>query len=124
MKSKLNITTGGIMKNIKYLLLTVAFVMTITFAGSALNSNGTMSVSAQDSMMTKIAKGTKNTTVKVVKKGLRVGHTVGSKTWDGTKWVGSKSWKGGKWVAVKTVHGTKWVYRKAKYPFVKHTRKP
>ncbi|MBK8302557.1 MAG: hypothetical protein IPK98_03775 [Chloracidobacterium sp.] len=54
----------------------------------------------------------------VYRGGKRVGYTVGSKTWNGSKWVASKSWKGGKWIAVKTVNGTKWVYRKAKSPFV------
>ena len=111
------------MKKIKTLLLAFAFVMTLTFVGSAINSNGSMSVSAQDSMMKKVAKKTTGTSKKVWHGGKRVGYTVGSKTWNGSKWVASKSWHGGRWVAVKTVHGTKWVYRKAKYPFVSHPKR-
>lgn len=66
--------------------------------------------------MKKIGSGVKHTSVKVYKKGRRVGTTVGNKTWNGSKWVASKSYHGGRWVAIKTVHGTKWVYRKAKHP--------
>lgn len=47
------------------------------------------------------------------RRGKRIGHTIGNRTWTGTKWVASSSWKGGKWIAVKTAQGTKWVYRKA-----------
>lgn len=47
------------------------------------------------------------------RRGRRVGHTIGNRTWTGSKWVASKSWRGGKWVARKTKNGTKWVYYKA-----------
>jgi len=95
------------MKKIKSIFLAFAFVVTVTFVGGAVSAN------AQDTMMGKMGDKVQNTTKKVYKRGKRVGHTVGSKTWNGSKWVASKSWKGGKWVAVKTVNGTKWVYRKA-----------
>ncbi|MFM9905394.1 MAG: hypothetical protein ACKVQJ_12590 [Pyrinomonadaceae bacterium] len=111
------------MKKIKSLIFAVAFVFAITFAGSSLNSNGSLSVNAQDTMMGKIGNGVQKTTVKVYRGGRRIGTTVGRKTWNGSKWVASKSWRGGRWVAIKTVHGTKWVYRKAKYPFVSHPRR-
>ena len=109
------ITQGEIMKNIKVLLLSVAFLMTITFVCS-------QAVNAQDSMMKQVGDKTVKVTKKVYHGGRKVGTTVGHKTWNGSKWVASKSWKGGKWVAVKTVHGTKWVWRKAKRPFVKPKR--
>lgn len=97
------------MKKLNMGLLAVVFAITMIFAAD---------VSAQETMMKKVGNATVNTTKKVYGKGKRIGHTVGSKTWNGSKWVASKSWRGGKWVAVKTVNGTKWVYRKAKRPFV------
>ena len=105
------------MKKINSIILSVAFVLTITFVGAA-------SASAQDSMMGKMGDKVTSTTKKVYSKGKRVGHTVGSRTWNGSKWVASKSWKGGKWVAVKTVNGTKWVYRKGKGVVVGNPRRP
>ena len=102
------------MKKINSIILAAAFVLGITFAGSALGSNAGLSVNAQDSMLGKVGDKITKTTKTVYKKGRRVGTTVGTKTWDGTKWVASKSWKGGKWVAVKTVNGTKWVYRRGR----------
>ena len=98
------------------LLLAAALILTITFVGS-------QAVNAQDSMMKQVGDKTVMTTKKVVHGGRKIGTTVGSKTWNGSKWVASKSWNGGKWVAVKTVHGTKWVYRKAKSPFVGKPRR-
>ena len=65
---------------------------------------------------------TAHTSKKVYSKGKRVGHTVGDKTWNGTKWVASNTYRGGKWVAVKTKNGTKWVYHKAKHP-IHNTKK-
>ena len=102
--------------------MAVALFLTITFVGSSIGY-------AQQTTMGKIGDTVENTTKTVAKKsvsgakavykgGKRVGYTVGTKTWNGSKWVASKSWKGGKWIAVKTVNGTKWVYRKAKSPFV------
>ncbi|MBK7393528.1 MAG: hypothetical protein IPI64_09560 [Chloracidobacterium sp.] len=102
----------------KKILFVFAFVLTITFVGSGLGSGGTLSVNAQETMMGKIGDKTQNTAKKVYKRGKRIGHTIGSKTWNGSKWVASKSWRGGKWVLVKTVRGSKWVYRRAKRPFV------
>ena len=101
------------MKKLNLGLLAVVFAITMIFAADAI---------AQETMMKKVGNATVNTTKKVYRGGKRVGHTVGSKTWNGSKWVASKSWKGGKWVAVKTVNGTKWVYRKAKRPFVSPKR--
>ncbi|MEQ1921506.1 MAG: hypothetical protein ABL952_03255 [Pyrinomonadaceae bacterium] len=86
------------MKKLNMGLLAFVFAITMIFAAD---------VSAQETMMKKVGNATVNTTKKVYKKGKRVGHTVGSKTWNGSKWVASK-----------TVNGTKWVYRKAKRPFV------
>ena len=101
------------MRRINSLLLSIAFLITITLAGS-------VATNAQETMMKKVGDATKTVANKTVsgtkagwRKGKRIGHTVGDKTWNGSKWVASKSWKGGKWVAVKTVNGTKWVYRKA-----------
>jgi len=75
-------------------------------------------------MLGKAGDAVTKTSKKVYNRGKRVGHTVGSKTWNGSKWVASKSWKGGKWVAVKTVNGTKWVYRKGKGVVVGNPRRP
>ena len=105
------------MKKINSIVLAIAFVVTITFVGAT-------SVSAQDSMLGKAGDKVTSTTKKVYSKGKRIGHTVGSRTWNGSKWVASKSWKGGKWVAVKTVNGTKWVYRKGKGVVVGNPRRP
>lgn len=96
------------MKKINSGLLAFVFAMTVAFVG------GTLSVNAQDTMLGRVGDSVTKTTKKAYKKTRRVGTTVGSKTWDGTKWVASKSYRGGRWVAVKTVNGTKWVYRKGK----------
>jgi len=111
------------MKKINSILLAFAFVLAITSVGSALNSNGPMTVKAQDTMMGKMGDKIQKTSKKVYNKGRKVGTTVGNKTWNGSKWVASKSWKGGKWVGVKTVNGTKWVYRRGKN-IVRGAKKP
>ena len=105
------------MKKINSIFLAFAFVLTITFVGAT-------SVSAQDSMLGKAGDKITGTSKKVYNRGKRVGHTVGNKTWNGSKWVASNSWKGGKWIAVKTVNGTKWVYRKGKGVVVGNPRRP
>lgn len=89
-------------------LLFAAAVVAVTFTLSP--------VHAQEDTMKKIGSGVKHGSVKVWKKGRRVGTTVGNKTWNGSKWVARKSWRGGTWVARKTKNGTKWVWRKAKHP--------
>ena len=66
-----------------------------------------------------VARGTKNVSKKVYRKGAVVGNRV----WTGTKWVARSSWKGGTWVAVKTKNGTKWVYRKGRN-VVRAARRP
>lgn len=100
------------MKSFKALIVGIALVAVFGISGVYSTAN------AQDSMLGKAGDKVTSTSKKVYSRGKRVGHTVGSKTWNGSKWVASKSWKGGKWIAVKTVNGTKWVYRKAKSPFV------
>lgn len=95
------------MKRINLLFVAAMIAGIFVFAGSA---------SAQETMMKKVGSTIKKDSVKVYKKGRRIGTTVGNKTWNGSKWVASKSWKGGKWVAIKTKNGTKWVYRKARHP--------
>jgi len=95
------------MKKINSVFLAFAFVLTITFVGAT-------SVSAQDSMLGKAGDSVTKTTKKVYSKGKRVGHTIGNRTWTGSKWVASNTWKGGKWVAKKTKNGTTWVYYKGK----------
>lgn len=102
------------MKKINSLLLAGAFVLSITFIGSSLGSNGFLSVNGQSTMLGKAGDAVQKTGKKVYSKSRRVGTTIGSKTWNGSKWVASRSWRGGKWVAVKTVNGTKWVYRKGR----------
>ncbi len=95
------------MKKFNSIILSIAFVLTIMFVGAT-------SASAQSTMLGRAGDKVTKTTKKVYSKGKRVGHTIGNRTWTGSKWVASKSWKGGKWVVVKTVNGSKWVYRKGK----------
>lgn len=95
------------MKKINSIFLAFAFVLTITFVG-------TTSVSAQSTMLGRAGDKVTKSSKRVYGRGKRVGHTIGNRTWNGSKWVASNSWKGGKWVAVKTANGTKWVYRKGK----------
>lgn len=105
------------MKKLNSVFLAFAFLLTITFVGAT-------SVTAQDSMLGKAGDQVTKTSKRVYSRGKRVGHTIGNRTWTGSKWVASKSWKGGKWVAVKTVNGTKWVYRKGKGAVVGAKRTP
>ena len=95
------------MRSVKGLLISTAFIAAL-FIGGATTSY------AQETMMKQAANKVVSGTKKGYSKGKRIGHTIGDRTWTGTKWVASNSWKGGKWVAVKTVNGTKWVYRKGK----------
>jgi hypothetical protein len=96
------------MRSMKALLIMGALAAAFFVGGSV------TSVDAQETMMKKAANKVVSGTKTGYKKGLRVGHTIGNRTWTGTKWVASNSWKGGKWIAVKTAKGTKWVYRKGK----------
>ncbi len=105
------------MKKINSIFIMFVLVLTIMFVGAS-------SVSAQDSILGKAGDKVTSTSKSVYGRGKRVGHTVGSKTWNGSKWVASKSWTGGKWVAVKTVNGMKWVYRKGKGVVVGNPRRP
>ena len=91
-----------------------AFVTAAVLASSLFIVGGAISVSGQETMMKQAAKKVATGTKKGYKKGLRVGHTIGNRTWTGTRWVSSNTWKGGKWIVVKTANGTKWVYRKGK----------
>lgn len=113
------------MKKLNSLFLSTALIFALAFIGSGFGTGGSVSVKAQDTMLgkagdkvTKVSKQVGRKTASGAKKtyrtSRRVGMTVGSRTWTGTKWVASNSWKGGKWVAVKTANGTKWVYRKGK----------
>lgn len=106
------------MRSFKALLVGAAFIAVLGISGTQ------ASVNAQDTMLGRAGDKVTNTTKKVYNRGKRVGHTVGNKTWNGSKWVASNSWKGGKWVAVKTVNGTKWVYRKGKGVVVGNKRRP
>ena len=110
----------------KFNLLMIAAVFAAVFAFSGVTN-------AQEDTMKKIGNGVADTSKKVAHKtvsgskavykgGKRVGYTVGTKTWNGTKWVASKSYKGGRWVAHKTAKGTKWTYHKAKHP-IRTTKK-
>lgn len=103
------------MRSIKNLTFAAAMTALLFIFGGALT------VRAQEAVMNKIedtSKSVAKTTVKgskkVYSKGKRVGHTIGDRTWTGTKWVATNTWHGAKWVAVKTANGTKWVYRKGK----------
>jgi hypothetical protein len=104
------------MRCIKGLIVATGLAASLLIFGVA------SSVQAQETMMKQTANKVVSGTKKGYSKGRRVGHTVGSRTWTGTKWVASDTWKGGKWIAVKTTNGTKWVYRKSKSS-VTRTRK-
>jgi len=115
------------MKEMKSLLFASAFALAITFLGSvATNAQETMMKKVGDAttmVAKKTVSGTKAVTRKTVsgtkaayRGGKRVGYTVGTETWNGSRWVASKSWNGGRWVARKSVNGTKWVYYKARGP--------
>lgn len=91
-----------------------ALIVAAVFAASLLIFGGATSVQAQETMMKQTANKVVRGTKAGYRRGLRIGHTVGNRTWTGTKWVASNSWRGGKWIAVKTANGTKWVYRKGK----------
>jgi hypothetical protein len=97
-----------LMRSIKSLIVTTGM------AASMLIFAGTSSISAQETMMKQTANKVVSGTKKGYNRGRRVGHTVGNRTWNGSRWVASESWRGGKWVAVKTTNGTKWVYRKGR----------
>ena len=99
------------MKKINTLFIGLAFALLLVVAGNA-SAQETMMKKVEDTS-TMVAKKTVSGTKTGYKKGKRIGHTIGNRTWTGSKWVASKSWKGGKWIAVKTANGTKWVYRKA-----------
>ena len=96
------------MRSIRAFIIFGAITAAIFVGGPA------ASVNAQETMMKSTANKVVSGTKKGYKKGLRVGHTVGSRTWTGTRWVATYTWKGGRWVAVKTANGTKWVYKKGK----------
>ena len=123
------------MKKFNLLMIAAAFAAVFAFSGVT---------NAQVDTMKKVGSDIKDTTKKaanatadkaedvagetssgakaVYRGGKRVGYTVGTKTWNGTKWVASKSYSGGKWVAHKTANGTKWTYHKAKHP-IHNTKK-
>jgi HJR/Mrr/RecB family endonuclease len=96
------------MRSLKALIIATAMAAALLFIGSSTPVHG------QETMMkqaaNKVVRGSKTG----YRKGRRVGHTIGNRTWTGTKWVASNTWTGGKWILVKTVNGTKWVYRKGK----------
>jgi hypothetical protein len=94
-----------------------SFKLLIAMGGLAASMfifGGQSSVQAQETMMKQAANKVVSGTKTGYRRGRRIGHTIGNRTWTGTKWVASSSWKGGKWIAVKTANGTKWVYRKGK----------
>ena len=105
------------MKKTNSIFLAFAFVLTIMFFGAS-------AVSAQDSMLGRAGDKITKSSKRVYNRGKRVGHTVGNRTWNGSKWVARKSWRGGRWVAVKTTNGTKWVYYKSKNAVVGTDRRP
>ena len=89
-------------------------IAAVVFAASIFIFGTPSSVNAQETMMKQAANKVVSGTKTGYRRGRRIGHTIGNRTWTGTKWVASSSWRGGKWIAVKTVNGTKWVYRKGK----------
>jgi hypothetical protein len=96
------------MKKLMNLFLAMAMVLSITFVGAAISSNGNLSIQAQ-------TRGT----VKVERKGaIRQSYAGGKyvvrKTWTGTKWVSKKVWIGTKWTGRNSWKVTKKVGRGAK----------
>jgi hypothetical protein len=105
------------MKKTKSIFPAFIFVLTVLCLGVS-------SARAQDTMLGKAGDKITDSSKKVYSRGKRVGHTIGNRTWTGSKWVASRSWKGGKWVAVKTAKGTKWVYYKSKRAVMGTDRRP
>ncbi|MBK9152968.1 MAG: hypothetical protein IPM25_01895 [Chloracidobacterium sp.] len=107
------------MIKLRTIAASLAFIIGIVAFGGLFGSRGNLSTNAQvvSKVEKRTVKGTKTVyraTRSGVKKGLRIGHQVGSRVWTGTKWVGVNSWRGGRWVARKTASGVKWTYYKAR----------
>ena len=96
------------MRSIKVIIAVVGLTASLLIFG------GTSQVNAQETMMKQAANKVVSSSKRGYRRGRRIGHTIGNRTWTGTKWVASSSWRGGKWILVKTKNGTKWVYRKGR----------
>ncbi|HEY8562876.1 MAG TPA: hypothetical protein VIL74_21035 [Pyrinomonadaceae bacterium] len=84
------------MKKLINLMFAAAMMFSVVFIGDAINSNGNLSVNAQQVTVTRkrrpgIARST-----------YRGGKWVVKKTWNGTKYVSKKVWVGTKWTGKKT----------------------
>ena len=95
------------MKKLMNLFFAMVMMFSIVFIGSAISSNGNLSVQAQ--------------TVKVKKKKVgairyigRGSKYVAKQVWNGTRWVGVRTWRGTKYIGKKTWKGTKYVGGKVK----------
>jgi hypothetical protein len=79
------------MKKTISLIFAVAMMLSITFIGDAISSNGNLSVQAQQEG------SVKSTRKGAIRSTYAGGKYVTRKTWDGTKWVSKKVWVGTKW---------------------------
>lgn len=77
-------------------IFAAVMVLSVVFIGDAINSNGNLSVKAQQTVVKKKRKKG------VIRKSYAGGKWVVRKTWNGTKWVSRKVWVGTKWTGKKT----------------------
>ncbi len=77
-------------------MFAAVMVVSIVFIGDATNSNGNLSVSAQETV------GVKRKKKGIIRRTYGGGKWVVRKTWNGTKWVSRKVWVGSKWTGKKT----------------------
>ncbi len=84
------------MKKVMNLFFAVAMMLSITFIGEAISSNGNLSVQAQQQG------SVKSTRKGAIRSTYAGGKYVTRKTWNGTKWVSNKVWVGTKWVGKNT----------------------
>lgn len=84
------------MKKIVSAVFAAVMMFSIVFIGEATNSNGNLSVSAQQVTVKKKRRPG------AIRSAYRGGKWVTKKTWDGTKWVSKKVWQGTKWTGKKT----------------------
>ena len=96
------------MKRVMNLFFGVVMMFSIAFIGSAISSNGNLSVKAQQTVSVRHKHNG------IISKSYRGSTYVVRKSWNGTKWVSRKVWSGTKWTGRKTWGITKKVGSRTK----------
>lgn len=91
------------MKKLMNLFLAMVMVVSITFIGQAVSSNGNLTANAQTVRVKQQKRG-------IIRKSYAGGKYVIRRTWTGTKWVSRKVWVGTKWTGKKTMR----IFRRTK----------